>query len=1046
MLYFHCEKKYLIITFGEIMKKVTMILTVLTMVLTLATAMVANATLIAYEPFDYTPTNSIDGLNGGDGWGESWQGIPGGTREPCSVTAPGMNYTSGDALYVKGNKCVANSSNYWDYSSRNFSAPLNSVAGSTNWFSFICSLQADTNSFGQYIIGFRKSGDDSNIRFIANGLGWNTWALNKGGDADYFSSTPFVSNETLFVVIEKVNLVNSTQDYWTAWINPPVNQHPTNYTGAFGGVYPAGAISGVHIQKSGPDPKRYFKGYVDEFRIGENWDDVNTDEPILVHTPLNQAPTNFESGVSLTPTLAASIFASDDVADAHSASIFHVESIDGVVALDTNVGGVVSFTLPSGLLEENTRYFWTVSYKGSHSAKWSAASVLTYFSTIYTTEPMPLAYEGVTYDVTASGINGYSGGEGWRGSWTSLEGWNFWISQQDVVSPGLAYRLLEVTNNAIIARNQIKPGSTNGYSKVERKIQRDGAASLLNQNNNFGGPNMTTWISGLIEAPVGMEVEKNQYFVYLESETGIKLSLGKSKNSKYWSVNYTESDVEVVPGQPAFLVAKVVYTLSNSVASLWIDPNIAEDPGSNFVAVTSTKNSSDYGYNKIQLMVGRDLWGTNAQGEVISENSMLPEVKFDEIRVGTTWQQVLPGKKSVIPVTPSNIAPADAEANVAVDGSASFQGSAYSATSGGMSISEFQIESLGGVVTIITSASETVTIDAGALQQDTLYFWKVRYYSDISGLASVWSLTTTFSTVWIPRDTPIVYDGADYSAMTQVEGLNGGYGWADTWDVKDFYYTNLPVDIETTTPGLIFDSLPVVGNSFLMNEDSLLTNTSFIYAMRRMKTIDGVYHMTKDGSFGKAGSTNWLSFLAKVGADTADNPFYVGASPNIWGISIGARGRYLPAEDIVEWSVNGVSQETLTKEVKTNEAAFIVLRFIASSDIETNGTAHLWINPTLSEIPPTVNDAASLSTNGFGPFDFDGINVRSTLAVLSTSTNIVGSVTNIYMTYRAPKVNYDEIRFGDSWLGVTGVPEPVGLWIIGLLELWIIVKRQASNV
>jgi len=653
--------------------------------LTLLCTTVANATLVAYEPFDYAPTNSLNALNGGSGWGEAWRDITGGTREPCSVTAPGMDYTNGDTLYAKGNKGTVNTSYNWDNTARNFTAPLVSTAGSTNWFSFICSLQADTNSFGQYMIGFQTATDDSNIRLIANGLGWETWALNKGGAADYFSSTPFVSNETLFVVIEKVNLVNSTQDYWKAWINPPVNQHPTNYTGEFGGVYPAGAVSGMHIEKGGPPTKRYFKGFFDEFRVGETWDDVNTDEPVMVHTPVNQTPANYATGVSLTPSLTASAFASDDGADSHSASRFHVESIDGVVAVDTNIGGVTSFTVPSGLLQENTRYLWTVNYKGSHSVKWSASSAATYFDTTYATAPTPISYDGAAYDVTSTGIDGYNGGEGWRDSWNSLEGWNFWISQQDVVSPGLSYRLLDVTNNTFITINQVGVGGTNGYSKVERKLQRDGAASLLDSNNNFGNTNMTTWVSALIEASTGMDVEKNQYYFNLESESGIKLYIGKNSGSKYWQVGTSVSDVEVIPGEPALLVAKVVYTPTNSTASLWIDPDVNEDPSLSAVDATYVRNNSDYGYNTFLFSVGRDLWLTNAQGDVISVGSELPEVKFDEVRIASTWQQVLPGEKSIVPETPTNVAPADGSANVSVDGSASLQGSAFSATEGGIS-------------------------------------------------------------------------------------------------------------------------------------------------------------------------------------------------------------------------------------------------------------------------------------------------------------------------------------------------------------------------
>ena len=563
------------------MRKLT---TTLFVIVALLFTAAANATLIAYEPFDYAPTNSAFGLNGGNGWdGAGWYGAAG---DSSIIEQPGLSYTSVDTLYTKGNKLVASISNNWQKISRDFSVPLNSDAGSTNWFSFITVLNADTNNYGQLLTGFQSPTDVNNIRFLANGYGFGIWALNKGGAATYYSSSPAVSNEVIFVVIEKVNQINSTQDYWKAWINPPVNQDPANYTGAFGGVFPASTISGVHFWKGGNGHgaaafSTSFRASADEFRIGDSWDDVNTDEPVLVHTPMNESPTNYESDVSLTPTLTASAFVSDDGADSHSQSRFYVESIDGVAALDTNIGGVVTFTLPASLLEENTRYFWTVSYKGSHSTKWSAASDLSYFDTTYSTEPAPLAYEGVDYAETSSGIAGYAGGEGWRNSWNPLQGYNFWISQQDVVSPGLAYRLLEVTNNTFIARNQIGVGGsepfarTNVTSAAVRKLQRDGAASLLTPANHFGGTNMTTWASGLIEPPVGIDPEKNSYSIRLRNSLGVdKLIIGKNWDSAFWAVNGYASDAEIIPGEVTFLVAKVVYTPSNSTASLWLNPTL----------------------------------------------------------------------------------------------------------------------------------------------------------------------------------------------------------------------------------------------------------------------------------------------------------------------------------------------------------------------------------------------------------------------------------------------------------------------------------------
>ena len=250
------------------MKKILAILT-----LTLVTAMVANAALIAYEPFDYSPTNGLNGLNGGTGWdGVGWYNA----NNSHVIETPGMQYTSINPLTVAGNMGVTTISSTWKRASRDFSSPLNSAEGTTNWFSFLASIEAATNQYAQYLIGFQSDVSSDNIRFITAGNSDNAeWRLNENGGTNYLSGHTAVSNETIFVVIEKAN--GATEDTWTAWLNPPVKQAP-NYPASFGGAYAHSVVKGVHFWKGGstsPVNGRYFSTRTDEFRIGETWNDVN---------------------------------------------------------------------------------------------------------------------------------------------------------------------------------------------------------------------------------------------------------------------------------------------------------------------------------------------------------------------------------------------------------------------------------------------------------------------------------------------------------------------------------------------------------------------------------------------------------------------------------------------------------------------------------------------------------------------------------------------------------------------------------------------------
>ena len=259
------------------MTKLTLILT---LTLTLLIATVANAALIAYEPFDYAPTNGLNDLNGGTGWDGGWYNADGDSH---IIASPGMTFTSVNPLTTAGNLGMVTLTSNWKRASRDFSSPLESSAGTTNWFSFLASIEADTNHYRQYLIGFQSEVSDDNVRFMTAGYYENgQWFLNQFAGADQLSGHPSISNETIFVVIEKAN--GAVRDTWTAWINPPVNQAP-NYSASFGGTYTNSVVTGVHFWKGGPPATRYFEGRVDEFRIGESWEDVNVSvipEPMVL--------------------------------------------------------------------------------------------------------------------------------------------------------------------------------------------------------------------------------------------------------------------------------------------------------------------------------------------------------------------------------------------------------------------------------------------------------------------------------------------------------------------------------------------------------------------------------------------------------------------------------------------------------------------------------------------------------------------------------------------------------------------------------------------
>lgn len=105
--------------------------------------------------------------------------------------------------------------------------------------------------------------------------------------------------------------------------------------------------------------------------------------------PTNQQPTNGATGVSLSPSLAASAFSDPDAGDTHGASQWQITNAPGAYASPNLVWDsgsdsqhLTSVTVPGALLQPNTRYWWHVRYRDSAvTSNWSAYSSETNFTT-----------------------------------------------------------------------------------------------------------------------------------------------------------------------------------------------------------------------------------------------------------------------------------------------------------------------------------------------------------------------------------------------------------------------------------------------------------------------------------------------------------------------------------------------------------------------------------------------------------------------------------------------------------------------------------------
>jgi len=102
--------------------------------------------------------------------------------------------------------------------------------------------------------------------------------------------------------------------------------------------------------------------------------------------PVNSSPANGTSGVSLTSTLQSSAFHDPDAGDTHAASQWQITTISSnylnpVFDSGTDNLNLTQLTLPLGILNGNTTYYWRVCHQDNHGA-WSDWSVDTSFTTM----------------------------------------------------------------------------------------------------------------------------------------------------------------------------------------------------------------------------------------------------------------------------------------------------------------------------------------------------------------------------------------------------------------------------------------------------------------------------------------------------------------------------------------------------------------------------------------------------------------------------------------------------------------------------------------
>ncbi len=268
---------------------------------------------------------------------------------------------------------------------------------------------------------------------------------------------------------------------------------------------------------------------------------------------------------------------------------------------------------------------------------------------------------------------------------------------------------------------------------------------------------------------------------------------------------------------------------------------------------------------------------------------------------------------------------------------------------------------------------------------------------------------------------PIVYEGFDYGAGSQLFGLNGGTGWATPWSATSAALAT------NVSGGLSYGALAVTGGGVVMGNPEGSTSTTASSQRLLPDTM---------GSLAAADSgTLWLSFLSQnwrtetgglPGFREAKMSLFSGATTNASGnanvngsekLNIGTPNTYTAgASDALSLYGGGAyvaSSLATPRGADPDNTVFVVVRFDVDNTTETD-TAYAWFNPSLG-IEPAVGAAIS-----FTSADLSAVN-----ALRLQAGNLNSSGTNAVF-------EADEIRLGYTFADVSVVPEPSVLWLFGL--------------
>ncbi|MEM6551389.1 MAG: PEP-CTERM sorting domain-containing protein [Planctomycetota bacterium] len=212
-------------------------LTALALVTPLALATNATAELIAYEGFNYTAPNTVDGLNGGSGWATPWDDLNDGNGHTFDIVAPGETYpgllSSGNAMIEDEQNTASINSSLYERQIDLTGSPDFLSGGTEGWISYIVNVSGSGSHGMTFGLSTGNANQQQQLRvYRGNGTNivgsgqdvTNGWVLQIGGNADVWETADGGDGQATgqSLVLIKIESVSGA-DPVSVWINPDLS-------------------------------------------------------------------------------------------------------------------------------------------------------------------------------------------------------------------------------------------------------------------------------------------------------------------------------------------------------------------------------------------------------------------------------------------------------------------------------------------------------------------------------------------------------------------------------------------------------------------------------------------------------------------------------------------------------------------------------------------------------------------------------------------------------------------------------------------------------